>query len=94
MLADYECTECGKIEELLSWEKHECCGKPMRRVFSLSRYSKSPKGYSFDFREGYDWGAGQYFHTRAQRDTWEREHNVTVKDKGYYGPARPEKERR
>lgn len=54
----------------------------MRRLYTLSRYTKPPKGFRVDFRAGYDWGAGQHFDTKSQRDNWEATRGVKVFDKG------------
>ena len=68
------------------------CGGSCIRLYTVSKYTRPPKGYSFDFQSGFDWGAGQHFDTKSQRDRWEATSGTTVKDKGYYGPRSKEKE--
>lgn len=95
-LIDARCLKCGMVKEVFVHElpAHiECeCGGTMRRLYSISHYTRPPKGYNFDFKAGYDWGAGKYFDTKSERDRWEATSGITVKDKGYYGPRSKEEE--
>lgn len=71
---DVECEEHGKQEvfrQSLSGHAFPCpqCGKQSRRVWAFG-------GFSMDFRYGYDEGAGQYFDTARQRDSYLAENGM------------------
>lgn len=73
---EFICDECGKTTEEYfkadSIGKPECCGKPMRRIFT------NP-GMRIGFRAGYDIGAGKYFDTDKQRHEWMARRGVKSK---------------
>jgi DNA-directed RNA polymerase subunit RPC12/RpoP len=68
-LREYVCRRCGNVQtELFNGEypeniKCEACG-------SRADYHIAPAAFRFDFKDGYDWGAGEYFNTARERDTY------------------------
>ena len=68
----YKCHTCGKqVEHLLPFDHDDpfCCGDVMA-------YQFTPFSFSVDFKDGWDDGAGKYFSTKRERDTWVSENNV------------------
>ena len=67
-LREYRCENCGITTDELYDDGYpttiECpeCG-------NLANYQMGSFRYNVDFRDGFDWGAGEYFDTKRQRDT-------------------------
>jgi putative FmdB family regulatory protein len=85
----FKCDSCGKTVDELYWSKYpksikcpNCEGRATYR-FVDTHYERwgdrQPKRYKFMFRDGYDPGAGKYFSTQKDRDTWLRETNSTFR---------------
>lgn len=71
-LYPYKCKTCGKEEDFLLDYEHKdplCCNNPMERTFTTF-------GFSVDFKEGWDAGAGRYFDTKRERNNWIAENNL------------------
>lgn len=68
-LRGYRCETCGhETDELFpngypSTIECERCGE-------VANYFVGAALYRVDFRDGYDWGAGAYFNTKRERDTY------------------------
>lgn len=75
-LYEYACSKHGKFEVYKSVKAfsrfHHCpeCGSGAKLLFS-----KLGK-HIVDFTAGWNGGAGQYFNTKKDRETWMREHNA------------------
>jgi DNA-directed RNA polymerase subunit RPC12/RpoP len=74
-MREYQCADCGHITNELFDSSYpssvECenCGATASFKFSTFRSIMV-------FRDGYDWGAGEYFDTQRQRDNYLAEHNL------------------
>ena len=67
-LYPYQCNVCDRKEDFLFGFEHDapiCCGEHMDRT-----YHETTIGFSIDFKDGYDTGAGKYFVTKRERDTY------------------------
>jgi predicted nucleic acid-binding Zn ribbon protein len=68
-LREYVCSECGHRQDELFAEGYpstvECdeCGAP-------ATYKIGMPVFRIDFRDGFDVGAGAYFNTARERDTY------------------------
>ena len=75
-LVEFKCDKCGLFSEEFCEElpyTATCfhCKGPMRRLFSSA-------SFTFDFKAGFNRGAGEYFDTKKEFDTYLRENNVEV----------------
>ena len=71
-LVEARCKDHGAYEALvLRRDQAVCptCGKEGKTVFN------APATYRMDFRSGCSPGAGKYFATKKQRETWMRSSN-------------------
>jgi len=74
---EFRCDTCGEHAETefsMSEEyKMDChhCKTPMRRLYSLGHFS-------IDFKPHFNRGAGQYFDTKKEFNTYLRENNTRV----------------
>ena len=74
---EFKCDKCGRhAESYFSMKekyKLDCieCKTPMRRLYGLQYFK-------FDFQPHFNRGAGQYFDTKKQFNTYLRENNTRV----------------
>ncbi len=57
------------VEDIKKGTHCPSCGKKAKRIYSLA-------GFKFDFKAGFDAGAGQYFNSARERDTWIDRHGL------------------
>ena len=82
-LREYECPDHGRFDRLISGEYPKTllcpeCNKPARFVFSIA-------AFRFDFRYGWDPGAGKGFDSARQRDNYLAEQGLEKVPDGVYG---------
>ena len=84
-LYEFECPKCGKRqEELLPHDFRQsplctCCNIMTNRVYSSF-------SYTFDFRDGWDVGLGEYVDTKSDRERF-------IREKGLMRETKPEEGR-
>lgn len=90
-LREYKCS-CGHtFDELFDDEYPECmpcpgCGHPAKNVFGAP-------SFKIDFNDGWDPGAGSYFGTARQRDTYLDRNDLVKAPDGAFDQAFGEKVR-
>lgn len=82
-LREYECPTHGRFEELFYGDYPRTipcpkCSQQSRIVFSIPTFR-------FDFRYGWDPGAGRGFDSARQRDNYLAEHGLEKNPDGVYG---------
>lgn len=71
-IREYRCTRCGKVQEFITGfdqfpKSAKCsCGARARYQFRPTRAF----AFNFTFKYGWDPGAGKYFDSKRQRDTY------------------------